>query len=136
MIQWIVLITDRTWTNILNNKKKWFQILYTLEFQRSSESSTVVSKRNSVDAYCNVNGRATSENGGISLMHHPRSLSPLPHQRSQVLFSFSNLWLFLLSYNILLHLLHNIFIWFKLQISPSELQLLQPGDEVLWSVNF
>ena len=68
--------------------KKLFHILPTFEFQRSSESSTLVSKRNSIDAYCNINGRATSENGGISLMHHPRSLSPLPHQRSQVFFQF------------------------------------------------
>jgi len=66
---------------------------------RENDNSAIVSKRNSIDAYCNVNGRVSSENGGISLMHHPRSLSPLPHQRSQ--------------------------------ISPSELQLLQPGDEVL-----
>jgi len=62
---------------------------------------TITSKRNSAASYCNGNGRVISENGGISLMHHPRSLSPLPHQRSK--------------------------------ISPSELQLLQPGDEVLWS---
>ena len=76
-------------TNIRNNQNCLFYILSTFEFKRSSESSTVVSKRNSIDAYCNINGRATSENGGISLMHHPRSLSPLPHQRSQVLFLFS-----------------------------------------------
>ena len=76
-------------TNIRNNQNCLFNILSTFEFKRSSESSTVVSKRNSIDAYCNINGRTTSENGGISLMHHPRSLSPLPHQRSQVLFLFS-----------------------------------------------
>ena len=66
----------------------WWKInqIIIITLQLLNENGTAHNKRNSADAYCNGNGRTSilSENSGISLLHHPRSLSPLPHQRSKV----------------------------------------------------
>ena len=83
---WNILFSNENISNL--NYFWWWKInqIIIITLQLLNENGTAHDKRNSADAYCNGNGRTSilSENSGISLLHHPRSLSPLPHQRSKV----------------------------------------------------
>ena len=87
----------------------WWKInqIIIITLQLLNENGTAHNKRNSADAYCNGNGRTSilSENSGISLLHHPRSLSPLPHQRSKV----CNPWVWIYIVRYLFMILHTSF---------------------------
>ena len=86
---WNIVFSNENISNLNNAGYFWWwkinQIII-ITLQLLNENGTAHDKRNSADAYCNGNGRTSilSENSGISLLHHPRSLSPLPHQRSKV----------------------------------------------------